>query len=113
MYNFASDYLEGAHPQVMEALNKTNFIQTVGYGEDPYCEEAREAIKKVCEAPEADVHFLVGGTQTNFTVISSILRPFQGVLCADSGHINVHETGAVEATGSFPARIISLLLMDR
>ena len=73
--------------------------QTVGYGEDPYCEEAREAIKKVCEAPEADVHFLVGGTQTNFTVISSILRPFQGVLCADSGHINVHETGAVEATG--------------
>ena len=99
MILFTSDYTEGAHPRIIEKLAETNMEQTVGYGEDPYCEEAREAIKKVCEAPEADVHFLVGGTQTNFTVISSILRPFQGVLCADSGHINVHETGAVEATG--------------
>ena len=99
MILFTSDYTEGAHPRIIEKLAETNMEQTVGYGEDPYCEEAREAIKKVCEAPEADVHFLVGGTQTNFTVISSILRPFQGVICADSGHINVHETGAVEATG--------------
>ena len=99
MILFTSDYTEGAHPRIIEKLAETNMEQTVGYGEDLYCEEAREAIKKVCEAPEADVHFLVGGTQTNFTVISSILRPFQGVLCADSGHINVHETGAVEATG--------------
>lgn len=98
MILFTSDYTEGAHPRIIEKLAETNMEQTVGYGEDPYCEEAREAIKKVCEAPEADVHFLVGGTQTNFTVISSILRPFQGVICADSGHINVHETGAVEAT---------------
>ncbi len=97
MILFTSDYTEGAHPRIIEKLAETNMEQTVGYGEDPYCEEAREAIKKVCEAPEADVHFLVGGTQTNFTVISSILRPFQGVICADSGHINVHETGAVEA----------------
>ena len=99
MILFTSDYTEGAHPRIIEKLAETNMEQTVGYGEDPYCEEAREAIKKVCEAPEADVHFLVGGTQTNFTVISSILRPFQGVICADSGHINVHETGAVEACG--------------
>ena len=80
MILFTSDYTEGAHPRIIEKLAETNMEQTVGYGEDPYCEEAREAIKKVCEAPEADVHFLVGGTQTNFTVISSILRPFQGVI---------------------------------
>ena len=78
---------------------ETNLEQTVGYGEDAYCEEAREAIRRVCEAPNADVHFLVGGTQTNFTVISLALRSYQGVICADTGHINVHETGAVEATG--------------
>ena len=78
---------------------ETNLEQTTGYGEDVYCEAAREAIRKVCDAPEADVHFLVGGTQANFTVISSALKPYQGVLCADTGHINVHETGAVEACG--------------
>ena len=99
MILFTSDYTEGAHPRIIEKLAETNMEQTVGYGEDPYCEAAREAIKKVCDAPDADVHFLVGGTQTNFTVISSILRPFQGVICADSGHINVHETGALEACG--------------
>ena len=65
MILFTSDYTEGAHPRIIEKLAETNMEQTVGYGEDPYCEEAREAIKKVCEAPEADVHFLVGGTQTN------------------------------------------------
>ena len=99
MILFNSDYTEGAHPRLMESLMKTNFEQTVGYGEDDYCEAARVAIRKACETPDADVHFLVGGTQANFTVISSALRSFQGVLCADSGHINVHETGAVEATG--------------
>lgn len=99
MILFNSDYTEGAHPRLMAALAKTNLEQTVGYGEDEYCEAARKAIRKACDAPEADVHFLVGGTQANFTVISSALRSFQGVLCADSGHINVHETGAVEATG--------------
>lgn len=99
MILFNSDYTEGAHPRILQRLLETNLEQTVGYGEDEYCEAARDAIRKACEAPEADVHFLVGGTQANFTVISSALRSFQGVLCADSGHINVHETGAVEATG--------------
>lgn len=99
MILFNSDYTEGAHPKIMQRLMETNLEQTVGYGEDEYCETARDAIRKACDAPEADVHFLVGGTQANFTVISSALRSFQGVLCADSGHINVHETGAVEATG--------------
>ena len=99
MIYFNSDYLEGAHPYVMEKLNETNMVQTVGYGEDEYCEAARERIKAVCQAPEADVHFLVGGTQTNTTVIASILRPWQGVLSAVSGHINCHEAGAIESTG--------------
>ena len=99
MIYFNSDYLEGAHPYVMEKLNETNMVQTVGYGEDEYCEAAREKIRAVCQAPEADVHFLVGGTQTNTTVIASILRPWQGVLSADSGHINCHEAGAIESTG--------------
>lgn len=99
MILFNNDYTEGAHPRILERLMETNMEQTVGYGEDDYCEAAREAIRGVCEAPDADVHFLVGGTQTNFTVISAALRTFQGVLCAESGHINVHETGAVEACG--------------
>ena len=99
MILFNSDYTEGAHPRILERLMETNLEQTTGYGEDAYCEAAREAIRKVCYAPEADVHFLVGGTQANFTVISSALKPYQGVLCADTGHINVHETGAVEACG--------------
>lgn len=99
MILFNSDYTEGAHPRILQRLMETNLEQTVGYGEDAYCEEARAAIRNACDAPEADVHFLVGGTQANFTVISSALRSFQGVICADSGHINVHETGAVEATG--------------
>lgn len=99
MIRFECDYLEGAHPRILEALSKTNFEQTPGYGKDIYCEKAREIIKKRCGVENADVHFLVGGTQTNKTVIASILRPYQGVLCADSGHINVHETGAIENTG--------------
>lgn len=99
MYQFQCDYNEGAHPRIMEKLLQTNLEQTVGYGEDHYCAEAREAIRKVIGRPDADVHFLVGGTQANATVISSILRPYQGVLCASTGHINVHETGAIEHGG--------------
>ncbi len=99
MIRFQCDYGEGAHPSILKRLEETNLEQTVGYGEDPYCGSAREKIRKLCESLDADVHFLVGGTQTNFTVISSILRPHQGVLAAQSGHINVHETGAIEATG--------------
>ena len=78
MIYFNSDYLEGAHPAIMTRLMETNMVQTVGYGEDEYCEAAREKIKSACQAPEADVHFLVGGTQTNTTVIAAILRPWQG-----------------------------------
>ena len=99
MIRFECDYAEGAHEKILEMLVKTNLEQTPGYGVDVYCEKARELIKKECEAPDADVHFFVGGTQTNKTVIASMLRPFQGVLSAVSGHINVHETGAIEATG--------------
>ena len=99
MIYFNSDYLEGAHPSIMVKMAETNMVQTVGYGEDEYCEAAREKIKVACQAPEADVHFLVGGTQTNTTVIAAILRPWQGVISAVSGHINCHEAGAIESTG--------------
>ena len=96
---FQCDYNEGAHPKVLERLVQTNMEQTVGYGEDEYCAAAREKIKAACRAPEADVHFLIGGTLTNTTVIASVLRPYQGVLTAASGHINCHETGAIESSG--------------
>lgn len=99
MIRFECDYAEGAHPQILERLTQTNFEQTQGYGEDGHCENARRVIRRLCENESADVHFLVGGTQTNMTVISSILRPHQGVVSATTGHINVHETGAIEATG--------------
>lgn len=96
---FYSDYLEGAHPAIMDALARSNFEQTPGYGEDHHCQAAAALIRKACGLPEADVHFLVGGTQTNATVIASVLRPHQGVLCASTGHIGVHETGAIEHSG--------------
>ncbi|MBR5284154.1 MAG: aminotransferase class I/II-fold pyridoxal phosphate-dependent enzyme [Clostridia bacterium] len=99
MIRFNCDYNEGAHPRILERLVETNFEQTAGYGEDPHCERARDLIRKECNAPDADVYFLVGGTQCNLTVIASSLRPHQGVLSADSGHVNVHESGAIEATG--------------
>lgn len=99
MIRFNCDYLEGAHPRILEKLAETNFAQTLGYGEDEYCDRARAVIREKCSAPDAHVQFLVGGTQTNTTVIASTLRPYQGVLCAETGHINVHETGAIEATG--------------
>lgn len=96
---FYSDYLEGAHPRILDALQSTNMLQTPGYGEDEICSEAREILKVACGAPYADIHFLVGGTQTNITVISAALKPWQGVICATGGHINVHETGALEHSG--------------
>ena len=99
MIRFESDYLEGAHPSILKRLAETNLEQTPGYGNDIHCENARSLIRTACNAPEADVHFLVGGTQTNTVVITSILRPYQGAICADTGHINVHETGAIEARG--------------
>ena len=99
MIRFNCDYLEGAHPRIMNALMETNMVQTIGYGEDEYSQAAREKIKEICECKDAQVHFLVGGTQSNMTVIASILRPHQASLCVKEGHINVHETGAIEATG--------------
>ena len=99
MIQFQCDYNEGAHPLILQHLAETNMEQTIGYGEDPYCTQARELIKQACEREDIDVHFLVGGTQTNTTVIAHTLRPYQGVISAMSGHINVHETGAIEATG--------------
>ena len=99
MLRFECDYAEGCHPSILAALAATNDEQTAGYGVDPHCDRARALIREACEAPGADVHFLVGGTQANTTVIASVLRPHQGVLCASTGHINCHETGAIEATG--------------
>ena len=99
MIRFECDYGEGAHPKILEALVETNLEQTEGYGLDPHCNHARLLIRQACQAPEAGVEFLVGGTQANATVIAAILRPYQGALCAQTGHINVHETGAVEASG--------------
>lgn len=99
MIRFNCDYSEGAHPRILEKLQQTNFTQTPGYGQDAYCQEAAGYIRRACAAPEADVHFLVGGTQTNLTVIAAALRPYQGVLAPDTGHISLHETGAIEATG--------------
>ncbi len=99
MIRFESDYLEGALPEVMQALNDTNYAQTPGYGEDEYCEAARALIREKCAAPDACVQFLVGGTQANMTVIAAALRPHQAAVAAETGHIAVHETGSVEATG--------------
>ena len=110
MILFTSDYTEGAHPRIIEKLAETNMEQTVGYGEDPYCEEAREAIKKVCEAPEADVHFLVGGTQTNFTVFSLLCSYSSGVYlpcfgeshaCCQESSLLVLSDGSLSSAGLF------------
>ena len=97
--HFDTDYMEGAHPDVMRRLLETNLEQTVGYGSDPYTQRAKDLIRKACGVPEAGVHFLVGGTQTNSTVIDGLLRQHEGVIAAETAHINVHELGAIEATG--------------
>lgn len=99
MYSFKNDYSEGTHERIIEAIIRTNLEQTVGYGLDEYSEKAKGVIKRLTGNKDADVHFLVGGTQTNQTAISAFLRPYEAVIAADTGHINVHETGAIEATG--------------
>lgn len=99
MIRFNCDYQEGAHPRILQRLMETNYVQSPGYGEDDFCAEAREIIRQKCAAPNADVHFLVGGTQTNLIFMSAALRAHQGAISADTGHIAVHESGAVEATG--------------
>ena len=109
MIRFESDYLEGAVPEIMSRLIETNYEQTAGYGVDPYCRAAREKIKLECNAFDADIHFLVGGTQANLTVIAASLRPHQGVMAAETAHIEAHETGAIEATGH---KVITLPTTD-
>ncbi len=99
MISFESDYTEGAHPAILRRLVETNLEQTPGYGLDRYSESAKERIRKEFGVPDADVFFLVGGTQTNSTVISSMLRDYEGVIAVETGHIGVHESGAVEYTG--------------
>ena len=99
MIRFNNDYCEVGHDRILKKLTEISDVQVGGYGLDEYCQEAREIIKKLIGRADADVHFLVGGTQANMTVIASVLRPHQCVVCASTGHINVHETGAVESTG--------------
>ena len=99
MLSFECDYTAGAHPKILARLAETNFEPLPGYGADKYSESAHEKIKLACALPSADVHLLVGGTQTNAIVIASLLHPCEGVISAATGHINVHEAGAIEATG--------------
>ena len=98
-YLFRNDYSFGAHPKVLTALAETSMEGNAGYGEDGYCKRCADLIRGLCNCPQADVQFLIGGTQTNFTAIAAFLRPWEGVIAADSSHINGHEVGAVEATG--------------
>ena len=99
MISFENDYIQGAHPEVLRRLTETNLEPLSGYGTDPYCESAREKIRRECGCPEAEIHFLVGGTQTNAVVIDAMLNGYEGVAAADTGHVAVHEAGAVEYTG--------------
>ncbi|MSR90577.1 threonine aldolase family protein [Inconstantimicrobium porci] len=99
MYSFKNDYSEGAHKRILDAMIKSNMEQTDGYGTDDYCLKAAEYIKNKMDYNDADVHFLVGGTQTNLTAISSFLKPYEAAIAVSTGHINTHETGAIEATG--------------
>lgn len=99
MYSFVNDYSEGAHERIMEALIKTNLEQTSGYSTDCHTENAKKLIKKAIKRDDVDIHIIVGGTQTNAIAISSFLRPHQAAVGVDTAHINVHETGAIEATG--------------
>ena len=99
MILFRCDYAEGAHPEILKRLAETNFEQLDGYGFDPYTESARRKILEACACPGGEVYFLVGGTQTNATVIAALLRSYEGAVAVQTGHINVHEAGAVEYTG--------------
>ena len=99
MLSFESDYTEGAHPNILRQLMATNMDQEPGYGFDEFSQLAKERIQKALGHPEAQVEFLTGGTQTNQVVIDAMLTQYQGVIAAETGHINVHEAGAIEATG--------------
>ena len=99
MLSFESDYIQGAHEKILERLSETNREPLSGYGNDKYCESAKEKIRKACGCEEAEIFFLTGGTQTNMLVISSMLRPYEGVVAAQTGHVSVHEAGAIEHSG--------------
>lgn len=99
MLSFSCDYLEGAHEKILMRLMETNYEKQPGYGGDRYCESAKEKIKKACECPDAEIYFLTGGTQTNAIIIDSMLQKYEGVVAAETGHVNVHEAGAIESTG--------------
>ena len=99
MLAFECDYLEGAHEKILNRLIETNMEKLPGYGADPYCASAREKILDACQCPEGEVFFLVGGTQTNATVIDGLLSSYEGVVSAETGHVNCHESGAIEASG--------------
>lgn len=99
MLNFASDYIAGAHPEVLRRLNETNLENLSGYGTDEYCESAIKKIREAAESDDIDVYFLVGGTQTNQVVIGTMLKPYEGVIAAKTGHVSLHEAGAIEYTG--------------
>jgi len=99
MLYFDSDYREGAHPELLARLGEENWEPMPGYGEDPICERAREKIRAACGCPEGEIYFLTGGTQTNAVVIRALLRLYEGVIAADTGHIATHEAGAIEAGG--------------
>ena len=99
MLSFVNDYSEGAHEKILERLVETNRESLSGYGTDKYSDSAKEKIRKACNCPEADIYFLVGGTQTNQTVIDALLNQYEGVVAAETGHVNVHEAGAIEFTG--------------
>lgn len=99
MISFENDYIAGAHPEIMRRLMETNLECLPGYGSDPYCESAKGKIRQACGCPEAEIFFLVGGTQANAVVVSAMLREYEGVVAAQTGHVSVHEAGAVENTG--------------
>jgi threonine aldolase len=109
MYSFTNDYSEGAHPRILKALLETNLEQTEGYGEDRFTLEAVELLKRRIGPVEVDIHFLSGGTQTILTALSAFLRPHEAAIAANTGHIFVHETGAIEATGH---KVISVTVSD-
>lgn len=106
MISFTSDYTEGAHPEILRRLTETNLMQEPGYGEDSFSKAAKEKIREAICCPDADVFFLSGGTQTNAIVISSLLRSFEGVVAAETGHVAVHEAGAIELGGH---KVLTLL----
>ncbi|MBC8079535.1 MAG: aminotransferase class I/II-fold pyridoxal phosphate-dependent enzyme, partial [Gorillibacterium sp.] len=109
MYSFKNDYSEGAHPRILNALVETNLVQTEGYGQDEYSLKAAKLLQQYIQRNDVDIHFISGGTQTNLIALSAFLRPHEAVIAAHTGHILVHETGAIEATGH---KIISVEVKD-